>query len=77
MVVATGIYSVYRSFAAAKPNLRFQILKNGTCVNTVNNNDKTVNIKIFRDTGTAVSYTHLDVYKRQVYGKLPTNNFFI
>lgn len=70
MVVATGIYFVYRSFAAAKPNLRFQILKNGTCVNTVNNNDKTVNIKIFRDTGTA----QINNIKVFVDGSLVTTN---
>ena len=48
-----GIFLIYRSFAAAKPNLRFQIQKNGVCVNSVNNNDTSVNIKISRDTGTA------------------------
>ena len=54
VITGMGIFLVYRSFAATvRPNLRFQIQKNGVCTNTVNRGDTTVNIKISRTSGTA------------------------
>lgn len=52
-VSGAGIYLIYRSYAATRPNLRFQIQKNGVCATSVNKNDTMVNIKISRDSGTA------------------------
>jgi hypothetical protein len=54
VITGMGIFLIFRSFAATvKPNLRFQIQKNGVCTNSVNRGDSTVNIKITRDSGTA------------------------
>lgn len=62
VITGMGIFLVYRSFAATvKPNLRFQIQKNGVCTNTVNRGDSTVNIKITRDSGTA-AINNIKVY---------------
>lgn len=62
IITGMGIFLVYRSFAStAKPNLRFQIQKNGVCTNSVNRGDSTVNIKITRDSGTA-TINNIKVY---------------
>lgn len=49
-IAGIGIYLVYKSFAAG-PNLRFQILKNSACVNSVTAADSSVNIRISRTSG--------------------------
>ncbi len=46
-----GIFLVYSSLAATKPNLRFQIMKGSACVNSVESNDSTVHIRISRTQG--------------------------
>src|SRR5690606_36175648 len=51
LVVIAGIVLIYRSYAAVKPNLRFQILKNSTCVSSVPSTDSVVHVRIFRDSG--------------------------
>lgn len=48
-IAGIGIYLVYRSYAAG-PNLRFQILKDSTCTNSIPANTN-VNIRISRTTG--------------------------
>lgn len=51
MIAVAGIVLIYRSYAVAKPNLRFQILKNTTCVSSVPSTDSTVHIRIYRTQG--------------------------
>ena len=46
-----GVFLIYTSFATAKPNLRFQILKNEVCTNFVGASDSNVHIRIYRTTG--------------------------
>ncbi|HMS92637.1 MAG TPA: transglycosylase family protein [Candidatus Saccharibacteria bacterium] len=51
LVALVGIVLIYRSYAAVKPNLRFQILKNSTCVSSVPSTDSVVHVRIYRDSG--------------------------
>lgn len=51
LVAIIGIVLIYRSYAAVKPNLRFQILKNSTCVSSVPSTDSVVHVRIYRDSG--------------------------
>ena len=51
LVLVIGALLIYRSFASARPNLRFQILKNNTCVTNVASNDSVVHVRIYRTQG--------------------------